>query len=118
MAKLNSCSMHRIPNTLTLACSYRVSSVNYSVIQYISQLKYIDRTSPVAWHLRITIVCILGGGGEEEGWWWREEVRMSVGRCERLVVEAVEGSPLVHLLLGGLARAGCPLVLPRHRVEE
>ena len=39
---------------------------------------------------------------------------MSVGRCERLVVEAVEGSPLVHLLLGGLARAGCPLALPRH----
>ena len=39
---------------------------------------------------------------------------MSVERCERLVVEAVEASPLVRLLLRGLARAGCPLALPRH----
>ena len=39
---------------------------------------------------------------------------MSTSLCESLVAEALESSPLVSVLVLGLARAGCPVSLLRH----
>ena len=39
---------------------------------------------------------------------------MCVTRCENLVLEAVESSPLVFSLLSALERAGCPFSVGRH----
>ena len=39
---------------------------------------------------------------------------MCVARCENLVLEAVQSSPMVFSLVSALERAGCPFSLARH----
>ena len=39
---------------------------------------------------------------------------MCVARCENLVLEAIQSSPLVFSLVSALERAGCPFSLARH----